>query len=101
MLHRSSIVVLPFERNVTMDNPFNPFVNQTATQDEQIGPTLRGHDVQFDFTLLFERVTLSILPSALFLVYAPLRAWWLWGEQRKAKSGRWILGKQVRGPLYN
>lgn len=89
----SSHVVVRAKCNF-MDAALRSLANATAAQDKLFGPTLR--DVEFDFTLLFERSVLSIRPSALFLIYAPLRAHWLRGEQKKVKWSRLVMGKQVR-----
>ncbi|KAJ4291830.1 hypothetical protein N0V90_009726 [Kalmusia sp. IMI 367209] len=62
----------------------------TLAQDEAFGPGLKGTNSQFDFTFLFERSILNILPSALFLTYATARTWWLWGEQKKARWSRLV-----------
>lgn len=47
------------------------------------GPTCRGG---FDFTLLFEDSILSILPSALFLIAAPVCVFQLAREPAKVQS---------------
>ncbi|KAF2437796.1 P-loop containing nucleoside triphosphate hydrolase protein [Karstenula rhodostoma CBS 690.94] len=78
-----------------MDGALRLLANVSETKDDFFKPALHGHDVGFDFTLLFERSILSILPSALFLIYAPLRAFWLRCEQRKAKWNRLVIGKQL------
>jgi ATP-binding cassette subfamily C (CFTR/MRP) protein 1 len=81
-----------------MDSALRLLANFNETQDKLFGPALQGHNVAFDFTLLFEKSILSILPSALFLIYAPLRVGRLWNEQNKAKWNRLVMGKQVRFP---
>ncbi|OAG04180.1 ABC transporter-like protein [Paraphaeosphaeria sporulosa] len=78
-----------------MDAILRSLANVNETPATFFGPALQGHDVEFDFTLLFEKIILSILPSALFLLYAPLRAYWLRSEQKKAKWSRLVMGKQL------
>lgn len=47
---------------------------------------------RFDFTLAFEGTILSMLPSALFLILAPQRLFWLRKQPYKVtKSRRTIL----------
>lgn len=60
-----------------------------ASADDQFGPFfhIRGRQ-DFDFTLLFEDVILSVLPSALFLLVAPIRIWSLWKEHRKVATSQ-------------
>ncbi|KAL5397860.1 hypothetical protein PMIN03_012833 [Paraphaeosphaeria minitans] len=96
---RSSCLVLSFIHRSTqcdiMDAVLRSLANASETPDNFFGPALQGHDIGFDFTLLFEKTILSILPSTLFLIYAPLRAYWLRSEQEKAKWSRLAMGKQL------
>jgi len=78
-----------------MNKSFDSLANTTAIQDALFGPGFRGQQQQFDFTLLFESIVLSILPAAAFLIYMPRRAWWLWGEQMKASWSHLVVGKQA------
>jgi ATP-binding cassette subfamily C (CFTR/MRP) protein 1 len=83
-----------------MDGALRLLASFNETQDKLFGPALQGPNVAFDFTISFERSILSILPSALFLVYAPLRAGRLWNEHKKARWSRLALGKQVSDYLH-
>lgn len=54
--------------------------------DNEFGPFFRVPGaVTFDFTLLFEDTILSILPSCLLLLTAPLRIVQLWRTSRKVR----------------
>ncbi|KAF1980408.1 P-loop containing nucleoside triphosphate hydrolase protein, partial [Bimuria novae-zelandiae CBS 107.79] len=78
-----------------MNSSVDGLVNSAVSQDTSFGPTLHGPNAPFDFTLSFERSILSILPSALFLLYVPARAWWLRSSPKKARWGRWVVVKQL------
>lgn len=78
-----------------MDALLRSLSNVNETQDNLFGPALRGNNVGFDFTLRFERSILSILPSALFLLYVPLRVYWLRKERKKTEWSLLAMGKQV------
>jgi ATP-binding cassette subfamily C (CFTR/MRP) protein 1 len=39
----------------------------TCANDETFGPSVQGCRGDFDFTLKFEKIILSILPSAIFI----------------------------------
>ena len=58
-----------------------------ATGDNRFGPHLPG---VFDFTLLFEQSILSLLPTALFILFTPLRVLPLVKRANRAE-GRWLL----------
>ena len=46
---------------------------QTGKNDESFGPAVQGVRDDFDFTLLFEQVVLSIVPASIFLLFALFR----------------------------
>ena len=48
-------------------------VSTCHVNDNAFGPTVQGCRDNFDFTLLFEQSILSIGPSVLLLLLAPLR----------------------------
>lgn len=50
----------------------------TCTNDETIGPLVRGCRGDFDFTQKFESVVFSIVPAAVFLVSAAGRVLYLY-----------------------
>lgn len=69
----------------------NMNANRTSKmlQEASFGPSATN---KFDFTLGFENIILSILPSALFLIIAPQRLFLLKKQSRKvAKSSRSVL----------
>ncbi|OHE99829.1 hypothetical protein CORC01_04965 [Colletotrichum orchidophilum] len=53
--------------------------------DDYFGPQVRGY---FDFTVLFEQSILSILPSALFILLAPIRITSLLRSETRVRSGK-------------
>jgi hypothetical protein len=75
-----------------------------ALSEANFGPSATG---SFDFTRVFENAVLSILPSALFLILAPPRLFWLMKEPYKVtKSQRSIfklvcLNSQIYGSVGN
>ncbi|KAM0557995.1 hypothetical protein ACHAPJ_005161 [Fusarium lateritium] len=58
--------------------------------ETDFGPSASG---RFDFTVLFENVILSIVPSALFFILAPQRLFWLKREPRKVTENSRLLIK--------
>ncbi|KAL9572706.1 hypothetical protein ACKAV7_003105 [Fusarium commune] len=58
--------------------------------ETDFGPSASG---RFDFTVLFENVMLSIVPSVLFLILAPQRLLWLKREPRKTVENSRLLIK--------
>ncbi|RJE27115.1 ABC transporter transmembrane region [Aspergillus sclerotialis] len=55
--------------------------------DGRFGPSIDRHcRGGFDFTLTFEQSILSIAPSALLLLFAPLRLYWLSGSNLKTNA---------------
>lgn len=70
------------------DNSFGPFLE------------LPGR-ATFDFTLLFEEVILSIVPSAILLFLIPLRTLRLWKSPRKVIGGYLQTTKIVVYPAYS
>ncbi|RKL40338.1 Multidrug resistance-associated protein 1 [Fusarium oxysporum] len=58
--------------------------------ETDFGPSASG---RFDFTVLFENVMLSIVPSVLFFVLAPQRLLWLKREPRKIVENSRLLIK--------
>lgn len=64
--------------------------------DKSFGPFchIPGEHI-FDFTLLFEDTILSILPSSLLLLTAPLRILQLWHASRKVRVSRLRTIKMV------
>ncbi|KAF4969944.1 hypothetical protein FSARC_2930 [Fusarium sarcochroum] len=58
--------------------------------ETNFGPSASG---RFDFTVLFENVILSIVPSTLFFILAPQRLFWLKREPRKVTENSRLLIK--------
>ncbi|CCT72441.1 related to multidrug resistance protein [Fusarium fujikuroi IMI 58289] len=65
--------------------------------ETDFGPSASG---RFDFTVLFENVVLSIVPSALFLILVPQRLLWLKREPRKTVENSRLLIKLGLITLY-
>lgn len=65
--------------------------------DNSFGPVVQGCRDNFDFTVAFERVFLSIVPSAIFVVVAIARSCYLalWSRIRVARSGTFQFFKLV------
>jgi ATP-binding cassette subfamily C (CFTR/MRP) protein 1 len=66
-----------------------------TSNDNTLGPIIRDCHHSFDFTLVFEQSFLSIGPSALILLFIPLRTWWIWKSENKARHGVASVVKQV------
>ena len=66
----------------------------------QVEPCLRS----FDFTLQFESIILSALPSALFMLLAPLRIWMLRNVHKRLVGGSTFqiikLVRELPAPLF-
>ncbi|KAL0937343.1 ABC multidrug transporter [Colletotrichum truncatum] len=57
----------------------------SAAADDYFGPQVNGY---FDFTVLFEQSILSILPTALLILLAPIRITWLLRNDVHVRSGK-------------
>lgn len=69
--------------------------------DATFGPAVRGcRRRDFDFTLKFESIFLSILPAALFIVFASARLVWLSQQTAIVKGRIFQFAKLVR-PLVS
>jgi hypothetical protein len=64
--------------------------------DEDLGPGVRGCRDDFDFTLRFEKIFLSILPAAIFIALSIPRVVYLVRKPKIAKGAIWQWPKQVR-----
>ncbi|KAK2768034.1 ABC multidrug transporter [Colletotrichum kahawae] len=53
--------------------------------DDYFGPQVNGY---FDFTVLFEQSILSILPTALLILLAPIRIIWLLRNDTRVRAGK-------------
>jgi ATP-binding cassette subfamily C (CFTR/MRP) protein 1 len=62
--------------------------------EESFGPTVSGCRGNFDFTVAFEQIILSIAPSVVFLTLLPFRFHKLYGAPTKARGG-WLLPAKV------
>lgn len=71
-------------------------MNQSAAcNDDSFGPVVAGCRDDFDFTLVFEESIFTILPSALFLCFIPLRFWSIYRRPDAVKWPRLLLLKLV------
>ncbi|KAE8352698.1 P-loop containing nucleoside triphosphate hydrolase protein [Aspergillus coremiiformis] len=61
-------------------------------EDNAFGPAI-SCPTAFDFTLVFEQSVLSIGPSALFLLFVPLRIWTLHGKSVKTTTNKALWPK--------
>lgn len=68
----------------------------TCVNDGSLGPGVRGCRGDFDFTLRFEHVFLSLLPSSLFIVLATLRIAYLSQHWRIIEGRRFQFFKLVQ-----
>lgn len=59
----------------------------SITVENSFGPQVAGCLGGFDFTLLFEETILSILPTALVLLFLPVRIVHLFRSDRKVYEG--------------
>jgi hypothetical protein len=63
-----------------------------AADGHDFGPHLPG---VFDFTILFEQSILSLMPTALFILVAPLRIVRLYNRADRVQSGVLLWSKIV------
>ena len=64
--------------------------------DADLGPGVQGCRDDFDFTLSFEKIFLSILPTAIFIAASIPRIVFLVRRPKIARGLLWQVGKQVR-----
>jgi len=83
--------------NGSIVDPARCLIN--ASYDNLFGPAIHNCQSDFDFTILFEQSILSIVPSALLLLYLPARVWQLWSKSSKARFNGIVLIKQVNTVL--
>lgn len=69
-----------------------------CANDDAFGPAVEGCRGNFDFTVAFEEVILSILPSACFAILAALR---LVSLSRQSHTTANILLRNVKVVSYN
>jgi hypothetical protein len=69
-----------------------PSSSSMSSSDNYFGPQLPHI---FDFTILFEQSILSILPTSLFIVLAPIRLWSLHRHETRVASRRLLWSKLV------
>ncbi|KAL3422989.1 hypothetical protein PVAG01_04736 [Phlyctema vagabunda] len=79
-------------------------MNNTAVcatnDDNSFGPQVEGCIRSFDFTLTFENLILSVLPSAVFILIAPVRIFTLYKRQRKVAGRRFQTSKLLTIALF-
>jgi hypothetical protein len=69
----------------------------TCTFDDwRLGPQVDNPCRQFDFTLFFEAIFLSAVPSALLLICLSARLWNLAGTRVETRGGILLKSKTVR-----
>jgi hypothetical protein len=64
--------------------------------DADLGPAVQGCRNDFDFTLRFEKIFLSILPAAIFIALSIPRIVFLVRRPKVARGLAWQITKQVR-----
>jgi len=65
--------------------------------DRTFGPAVSDCRGNFDFTLKFEDIILSLLPSSVFIILALFRIWYLSRAEILARSLSWlVIAKIVR-----
>src|SRR5690348_16925983 len=67
--------------------------------DGDLGPGVQGCRDDFDFTLKFEKIFLSILPAAIFIPLSLPRIVYLVRRPSIAQGLPWKIAKQVRSHL--
>ncbi|KAI8284941.1 ABC transporter atnG [Colletotrichum sp. SAR11_240] len=65
--------------------------------DNYFGPQVNGY---FDFTVLFEQSILSILPTALLILLAPVRITWLLRNDIRVRAGKLLWLKLVAISIF-
>lgn len=68
----------------------------TCTQDDSLGPTVSGCRDDFDFTIKFEMLVLSIVPSSLFILLSIWRTFALVRKPAVVDGAMLQLFKLVR-----
>ncbi|KAF2197592.1 ABC transporter-like protein [Delitschia confertaspora ATCC 74209] len=68
-------------------------LNGLCTNDYTIGPVVRGCHNNFDFTLFFEEIALSVVPCSLLLLCIPFRFCQLRRSQVKTRRTAFLLSK--------
>lgn len=64
--------------------------------DASFGPAVEGCDRTFDFTVAFEESILSIVPSVLLILVAPIRILLLKDQRRRVGGRAFQRAKLVR-----
>lgn len=70
----------------------------SCINDDTLGPFVRGCRDDFDFTLFFEHVILSIVPATIFIIAASARFLHLLGKKKVATAYRFQWLKIVSRP---
>ncbi|TEA21500.1 ABC transporter FUM19 [Colletotrichum sidae] len=74
--------------------------NLSCINDDTLGPIVHGCRDDFDFTIKFEQVFLSIVPSALFLTHALARSQHLLGRKKIATGPKFMWLKLLVIAVY-
>lgn len=74
--------------------------SRSDCNDNAFGPAIAEQCRSFDFTLYFEQLFLSLLPSTCLVLISPARIWQLVHDGVKVGPGglRWL--KLVRSPCF-
>ena len=72
--------------------------SSTCLNDDSFGPAVSGCRGDFDFTLTFEEIILSIVPSVCFILLAGLRIIQL-SRKPTVLSGHWFQAIKLVRPL--
>lgn len=69
-----------------------------CTNDDSIGPGVRGCRDDFDFTIKFERIFLSIIPASVFTTLSVARTFFLW-RKKKVVNALWLQNVKLVSSL--
>ena len=89
----------PLQHPVELERGHVSVADMVATtgcrNDLTLGPFVSGCRGDFDFTILFERLILSVVPSVCFLVLSSYRIWYLRSRRIVIKGHFLFLTKLV------
>lgn len=72
--------------------------SSVAAGDDSFGPQLNG---QFDFTLTFEHVVMTIVPTVIFVCVTPLSVYRLFRKPARVRPGLLLWAKLVSSFIAN
>jgi len=71
-----------------------------CASDRTFGPAVLGCRGNFDFTVKFEDIVLSLLPASLFIILAIFRIWYLCRAESLERGSSWLLMTKLVGDSY-